>query len=170
MKKKFILLIFFSFGIALAQTMTLSPAVTDNGGGIRTGTGLKLLASIGQSVGGITNSSSNELQAGYITLETRLTGIHEPDVKPPQRFEISAFHPNPFNSATRMTVDLPKPGTIIFELFDICGNKTFCWSGEKSAGRFVMTFSPSEELPTGLYFYRLSVLDKIVSGKLTLIK
>ena len=154
--------------LSLAQTQ-LKPSVTDNGGGIISNSSYKLLASIGQSVTGLREDGIN-LEAGYITAELDLTGIYEPQFKPPVAPTISEFFPNPFNSATRIGIFLPKPDKISLQLFDLSGKQVYTWEQEKLAGSYSITFTANAELPSGTYLYKVSVSEMQKSGKIILVR
>ncbi len=162
---KYIITLAFLLSFVYAQT-TLNPKVTDNGGGIRTGTGYKLVASIGQAVPGISTSASGELEAGFVTVELNLTEIQEPASKPPMLPTIGLFYPNPFNSTTKMEITMPIAGKISLEFFDISGKQIFHWESEKAQGRHALSFTASDILPSGIYVYRITAPNAIKTGKI----
>jgi len=152
----------------LAQTQ-LKPCVTDNGGGFTYGDSIQLVSSIGQSVSGI-SSATRTLEAGYVTGALGLTAIEEHYGKPPRVPTIGEFFPNPFNSATKIELEMPEPGDIELSLFDIAGKMIYTWREHRNAGVFTMTFTAAEELPAGTYLYRITACRMQKMGKIAFVK
>ena len=165
---KYIFLIVAIASLVLAQTQ-LKPSITDNGGGIVSSPSHKMLSSIGQSVTGI-SSATRTLGAGYVTGALGLTTVEEHYGKPPRVPTIGEFYPNPFNSATKIEIEMPAPGDIELNLFDIAGKIIYSWQEHRSAGVFTMTFTPAEEMPTGTYLYSISACSVQKTGKIAFVK
>lgn len=87
-----------------------------------------------------------------------------------------ANFPNPFNPATTITFDLPRPDRISLRIFDVAGRRVrallvdqergegrqqFVWRGRDDAGRLV---------GAGVYFYRVETGDFSETGRMTLVK
>ncbi len=71
--------------------------------------------------------------------------------------ELYQNYPNPFNPITTVRFSLPKREYATLKIFDLLGReiKTLV-SGELDPGGHSIVFN-TEELPSGVYFYRLSV-------------
>lgn len=170
MKSKIFVLYFTLVLVTIAFSQTLSPRVIDNGGGVSSGTDRVLLASIGQSVAGIRDDGVI-LQAGYITVDTLGTGaIFEPNSKSNLKTIISSFYPNPFNSTTTISIELPKTQQVLVRILDVSGKLIFKWSSELSAGIYRIRFSADEQLASGTYMYSVNTNDTRKSGKITFVK
>ena len=66
--------------------------------------------------------------------------------------------------------DLPKPASVLFEVFDASGRRVYKLSdGVKKAGKFEFSFN-GYNLASGIYFYRLTAGDKVQTKKMALIK
>ena len=170
MKSKILTLAFTFVLIAISFSQTLSPCVSDNGGGITSGTERVLLASIGQSVAGIREKGVT-LQAGYITVDTLGAGaIFEPNSKPDAESIISSFYPNPFNSSTTISIELSKTQQVLVRIVDVSGKQVFEWGSELSAGNYRICFSADEQLASGTYMYSVNTNDTQKSGKITFVK
>ncbi len=154
--------------VLFAQSQ-MSPSVTDNGGGIVQNSSHKLLSSIGQSVAGL-RSDGTVLEAGYVTAALELNAISEPIRKPQETPIIGEFSPNPFNSATAVSVNMTRSGNISLKLFDISGRQVYSWSEDKKAGIYKISFTASEELPAGTYLYVINALDRQKTGKIAFVK
>jgi hypothetical protein len=72
--------------------------------------------------------------------------------------------PNPFNPVTRISFDLPEESHVSLVVFDVSGEKVAVVLNErKAAGTHTVSFQ-GEDLPSGVYFYRL------VAGKYRAVK
>ena len=71
-------------------------------------------------------------------------------------FSLSQNYPNPFNSFTNIDFYLPEKGSVNLEVFNNIGEKveTLLWQ-EMSGGQHQVRFY-ANNLPSGIYFYRLS--------------
>ena len=84
------------------------------------------------------------------------TPIGEPDIITPNRFTLNAPFPNPFNSATTISYTLPAPGPVTFDIYDILGRKVATlFTGIQPAGAHRVAWD-AKEMPSGLYFCRLT--------------
>jgi hypothetical protein len=86
-------------------------------------------------------------------------------------FDLKQNFPNPFNSSTMMQFSLVRAGKISLEIYDILGQKVkVIYNDEKMvAGVHELHFS-AQELPSGVYFYRLSGDNHTISRKMLLIR
>jgi hypothetical protein len=83
---------------------------------------------------------------------------------PPHGFREGFFlapnHPNPFNPATRLEYDLPRPGFVSLTVHDAQGHKVATLvAARQTAGAQAVTWngksSTGAEVPSGVYFVRL---------------
>ncbi|MBX7041313.1 MAG: T9SS type A sorting domain-containing protein [Ignavibacteria bacterium] len=75
----------------------------------------------------------------------------------PLSFKLHQNYPNPFNPVTTITYDLPNSGFVTLKVYDMLGRQVKTLVNEmKTAGFHEAQFS-AEKLPSGAYFYRLSV-------------
>lgn len=80
-----------------------------------------------------------------------------------KEFELKQNYPNPFNPSTTITYELNSNSYIVLKVFDISGKEIrTLQSGYQNQGRYNIKFN-SANLPSGVYFYRLTVRD--LSGK-----
>jgi len=90
-------------------------------------------------------------------------------------FNLYQNYPNPFNPSTRIsfTIPAPKSGNSQFVrlvVYDILGREVATLvNEEKISGNYEIEFN-SNDLPSGVYIYRLSTPDFNASKKLTIIK
>ena len=167
---RLILLILLST-TSLLISQTLSPKVTDNGGGRVSGTSYALDTSIGQAVIGFGHPAhGTSFEAGYVTSYFNFTAIHENNPKTPKNVRISDFAPNPFNSSTRITVYIPAKSEVTLQIFDLKGCLILDWRKKLRAGSNTIIFTPSKSLPSGTYLYRIAVESVEKFGKIAFVK
>lgn len=89
-----------------------------------------------------------------------VTKINDGPEKIPERFELMANYPNPFNPATHINYALPKPGHVQLAVYDVSGRlvKMLCneskepgfhaalWNGRNDSGNLTAS---------GIYFYKI---------------
>jgi hypothetical protein len=85
-------------------------------------------------------------------------------------FSLNQNYPNPFNPRTIISFDIPYRSFIQLKIFDILGREiTTLINNELDYGRHSIEFFP-ENLPGGIYFYKISCGDFIMSKKMVLLK
>jgi hypothetical protein len=68
--------------------------------------------------------------------------------------------PNPFNPSTTIRYDVPTSGFVSLKIFDVLGREIATLVNKtKSSGSYSVNWNPGN-LPTGVYFYHLTVLQK----------
>lgn len=98
-----------------------------------------------------------------------LTGINEPVVKNIQ-YELQQNYPNPFNPATVIKYSIPKTENVTMEVFDVTGRSVaLLISGKVAAGNNSISFNAAN-LPSGIYFYKLTAGSFTMSRKMILLK
>ncbi len=78
--------------------------------------------------------------------------------------------PNPFNPTTTISYDLPESVSVVISLYNLVGEKVMTIvDRNQSAGHYSFTMQ-ADQLPSGVYFYRLEAGDFIRTRKLILLK
>ncbi len=73
----------------------------------------------------------------------------------PNNFELSQNYPNPFNPSTKINYEISSRENVELKVFDILGNEVAVLVNEvQSPGKYEIEFK-SNNLPSGVYFYRL---------------
>jgi hypothetical protein len=87
-----------------------------------------------------------------------LTGDSEiPVTEVPVSFSLSQNYPNPFNSMTNVNWDMLNAGNAKISVFDLLGREVaVIVNNYFQRGTHQVTFN-AEDIPSGIYFYRLSV-------------
>jgi len=93
----------------------------------------------------------------------------------PTAFELYQNYPNPFNPYTVIEFALPTAGGVRLEVFNLLGQRVSTLLDRRlSAGRHSVywdaTGSDGARVASGVYFYRLSAGDMVVSKKMMLLK
>jgi cyclomaltodextrinase len=91
-----------------------------------------------------------------VIIENPIVGVDElPAV--PKEFALLQNYPNPFNPTTIIKYDLPNEGIVTLKIYDILGReiKTLANEVQKVGSYEARWFA--DGLPSGVYFYRLSV-------------
>lgn len=105
-----------------------------------------------------------------------VTDVDEPkDDILPTEFRLNPNHPNPFNSSTTFSFDIPRRDQITLSIYDITGRKLRTLiDKELSPGSYSVTWdgrnSKGESVSTGIYLCRLKSSSQAATRKLLLLK
>jgi hypothetical protein len=92
----------------------------------------------------------------------------EPEI--PKKFSLYQNYPNPFNPTTTISYDLPVRAHVKLTVYNILGQEVATLvNGEQEPGRYNVKFD-ANDLPSGIYFYRLEAGKFIEQKKMILIK
>ncbi len=88
----------------------------------------------------------------------------------PTEFLLSQNYPNPFNPITIIKYAVPKWSRTTLKIFDILGNDIVTLvNEEKPVGTYELNWN-ADNLPSGVYFYRLQAGDFVQTRKMILLK
>ncbi|MCP4582377.1 MAG: T9SS type A sorting domain-containing protein [candidate division Zixibacteria bacterium] len=88
----------------------------------------------------------------------------------PADFSLSPNYPNPFNASTTIRYNLPVSSRVKLDIYDILGRKVqTLFEGSRPAGEFSQIFL-DKNLPSGIYFYKLTAGEYQSTQKMMLIK
>lgn len=97
-------------------------------------------------------------------------GINDGFVMLPSGFNLLQNYPNPFNGMTVISYSLPGFSHVKIEIYDILGRKlTSLLDMPQAAGMHQITWN-ANDLPSGIYFYKLQAGDISKSKKTILLK
>jgi len=99
------------------------------------------------------------------------TGVDDPNTSVlPSNFALDQNYPNPFNPSTTIRFSLPRASQIRLEVYNVLGQLASTPAdGRYPAGNHEITLS-AENLPSGVYFYRLSHEGGSETRKMLLLK
>lgn len=85
-------------------------------------------------------------------------------------FSLKQNYPNPFNSTTSLKYTLHQPSNVRLAVYNLVGELVSLLVNEyQSVGEHSTTFE-GNNLPSGVYYYRINIADKFETGKMMLIK
>lgn len=84
-------------------------------------------------------------------------------------FHMISVTPNPWNTNTNISFDLPQDGMVSFKVKDYTGRKVISTIDQYKAGKNTIYLNRSDIGQAGVYVYELRYDDKVVSGKMILI-
>ena len=88
----------------------------------------------------------------------------------PVQYALYQNYPNPFNPETVIKFDLPESGEVRLKIFNLLGEEiTTLISEELSAGSYNVRFN-AQNLPSGIYLYKLITKAAVFAHKMILIK
>jgi hypothetical protein len=109
-----------------------------------------------------------ESEDGYAILEPQ--SIDQTETQLPTDIVLKQNYPNPFNSSTVIKYGLPYNGFATIDVFDIMGRNVASLSkGYQQAG-YYETIWHANDVPSGVYFYRLKAGEYSLTGKMVLLK
>lgn len=87
-----------------------------------------------------------------------------------RQFILNQNYPNPFNPGTVISFQLPEPGEVRLDVFDILGRQIVTLVNSRmSSGQHTVNFDASG-LPVGVYIYRIIAGEYMETRKMTLVK
>jgi hypothetical protein len=88
----------------------------------------------------------------------------------PENFALDQNYPNPFNPSTVIGFALPTAGQVTLDVYNILGQEVLRLVDKSMpAGRYEITFD-GDNLPSGVYFYRLMHQQGTSTRKMVLLK
>lgn len=107
---------------------------------------------------------------GIYFADLTTTGVYEIDSRASTNYLEFQNYPNPFNGTSVIRYSVPQLSTVIIKVFDIIGNELETLINEKKpAGSYELTWN-AKNLPSGVYFCRMSTASYNVTRKMILIK
>lgn len=98
-----------------------------------------------------------------------MTGTDD-QVTPPSNFALLGNYPNPFNNSTVIRLNLANPGNVSLEIFNLLGQHVeLLHDGYLDAGLHEIIWN-GDNIPSGVYFYKLTAGEKSAVKKMALIK
>ena len=86
------------------------------------------------------------------------------------QFSLSQNYPNPFNPSTKIEYSIQQKGKVRLAVYDLLGREIeVLVNKEQNPGRHEISFL-SNNLPSGIYFYKLSINNHSITKKMMLMK
>ena len=88
----------------------------------------------------------------------------------PFTYSMSQNFPNPFNPTTMIQYNVPERSVVRLVVYNVIGQEVrVLVEGEKEAGFYTVNFK-ADDLPSGVYIYRLQAGDFVQTRKMILLK
>ncbi len=88
----------------------------------------------------------------------------------PKEFALHQNYPNPFNPNTKIKFDLPEPSNVVLSVYNILGERvTELINNQMDAGFHEINFN-ANNLPSGIYIYRIDTEKNHTAKKMLLVK
>lgn len=111
----------------------------------------------------------NSMALKFTTGSEYATDVDE-DAALPSVLSLSQNYPNPFNASTQIEFSLPDANNVRLEMFDLLGRKVATVvDGRLDAGAHRITWNAGD-MPSGVYFYRLTSGERSETKRMTLLK
>jgi hypothetical protein len=115
----------------------------------------------------VKNDSASVLN---VQLIRNITAVNSGPNSTISRYSLSQNYPNPFNPSTKINFEIPLEGYTVIKLYDILGNEVRTLLKEvKKAGHYSLLLN-AENLPSGMYLYKMQSGSYVSVRKLLLIK
>lgn len=102
-----------------------------------------------------------------------VTGIENDRNNPaaqPNKYSLNQNYPNPFNPSTRIRFSIPVQSKVVLRLYNTIGEELrVLVNEEKEAGAYEVEFN-ANNLPSGVYFYRLRAGNFVKTKKMILLR
>jgi hypothetical protein len=102
------------------------------------------------------------------------SSVIEIEISLPKTFELKQNYPNPFNPSTKISYNLPSESRVILEVFNIAGEMVGqLVNNDQPGGYYTVDFNPAslnKNISSGIYFYRILIVEKISGTNFSSIK
>lgn len=149
----------------------ISRSVFGNGAVVTKNDSLKMVGTVGQVAIGVISDDNFQNQTGFWYQQLDLkTSVEQTSIELPDKFELHQNYPNPFNPTTTIGFALPEDAHVALIIYDLLGRQVAALLDEnRQAGTHQVVFE-AEQLPSGVYFYRIESKSFTKVRKLTLLK
>jgi len=120
----------------------------------------------------VTGESSGDTWDIYTTIKYVQTpvAVKEKELGQPNTYRLAQNYPNPFNPSTTIRYGLAKSGHVTLKVFNLYGQEIATLVNEtKSAGEYKIQWNPNN-VPCGVYMYRLRAGEFVQTRKLVLLQ
>jgi hypothetical protein len=97
------------------------------------------------------------------------TGV-EGQQRIPATYALDQNYPNPFNPSTVISYAVPREGFVTLNVFTVLGQLVKTLVSEHQAAGYYQVKFDATDLPSGMYFYRITSGDFVTAKKLILLR
>ncbi|HZV12192.1 MAG TPA: T9SS type A sorting domain-containing protein [Candidatus Kapabacteria bacterium] len=99
-----------------------------------------------------------------------VTAVDEKHIASPVQLSLSQNYPNPFSGVTNVEFSIPNEETVTLKVYNALGEVVATLIHDiESAGVHNATFN-ADQLQNGIYFYRLTAGNNVLTGKMAVVK
>jgi len=103
-------------------------------------------------------------------VDYNIVGVEDGNVQTPIKFGLQQNYPNPFNAKTTMNYSIPNAGDVKLDVFNLLGQHVTTLVNEhQDQGEYSVNWD-ANDLPSGVYFAKLTIENSSKSIKLMLLK
>ncbi len=124
----------------------------------------------GGNINWYTGLFNNSSDGAKIYKMTAPIGIGQVSNEVPEGFSLSQNYPNPFNPMTKIKFNLSKASNVSVTVFDVLGRHITTLVNEKLGAGTYETEWNANNMPGGVYFYRIEAEDFSETRKMILVK
>jgi hypothetical protein len=123
------------------------------------------------TVTGAENGGPRTHTRSWTLVVANILGVSNNNGEVPLIYALGQNYPNPFNPTTVIDYSIPKQSVVNLKVYDVLGKEVAVLVNNelKTAGVYDVTFNASE-LPSGVYYYRLTAGDYTDVRKMILVK
>jgi hypothetical protein len=116
------------------------------------------------------NSSGHLYEDFYLLKYESLTDIAPTDTYIPREIQLIQNYPNPFNGQTSIKYSLPVSAEVKLDILDILGRKIVSLINSRQPAGYHDIIWRGDDLPSGIYFFKLQAGDFVDTKKMVLLK
>lgn len=149
------------FAISTGESKTFSRSVTWNSNWV---------LSNSEIIAFVQSKSTKEItQVARIRADGTVSVV-ERQTTQPSTLTLNQNYPNPFNPGTQIEFAIPRSAFVTLKIYDLLGRQVATLVDDyRSAGTYTVTWNP-QNVPSGVYFYRLQSDDRAISKTLMFIR
>jgi hypothetical protein len=118
----------------------------------------------------MSNSIDNPVANIPVTLVLSAVGIEDEPASIPADFILHPVYPNPFNPEATISYNIPQPGDVALEIYNILGQRVeTLYDGYQEAGEHTLIWKAGDN-SSGLYLVKLAYGDQVRFAKMNLLK
>ncbi len=119
--------------------------------------------------GGSTTSVPNLTATSSVYSFDVVVSVEDENNNIPENIMLYQNYPNPFNPSTKIRYSVPQLTQVMLKVYDVLGNEIETLvNQEKQSGTYEITWY-AENLPSGVYFYRLQAGNFVETKKMILL-
>ena len=119
----------------------------------------------------ITQHNGSSLYVDNLSFDTPITSVKESisgDLL--NSFALMQNYPNPFNSTTEISFDILQQSYVSLKIYDLSGREVTTLVNENLIGGSYKTIFNADDIPSGMYIYRLQVGEFQEERKLLILR